>query len=227
MSTDDFRWSEEPWLVIDVETTGLDPKSGDKIVELSAVEFNGGVPGEIKSWLINPNRDIPEEVSALHGITCDTVKGAPTIEDVADEFLEFASKFKVYVAYNWPFDNKFLSAAFGSAWDDITETGVVVDPLVIVRLDEVGRWWSGKGRHKLTNVAGRLLAGAAIDDIIEKAHSASADALMAGYVLWHLREHVHVSAEEVDEFIKIARKQESLRYNKWLSAKKRKEAATQ
>lgn len=94
------------FVVFDTETTGLSG-SRDRIVELSAIRFVGGVPTEIFETFINPEREISPEASAINHITNDMVANAPTISEVLPSFEAFVGKSPL-VAHNLEFDIKFL-----------------------------------------------------------------------------------------------------------------------
>lgn len=100
------------FIAFDVETTGLSAIAC-KLVELSAVRFNlTGTEMEIFSTLIDPECQIPPEVTRVHGITDEMVKGAPMIREVVPNFLEFIGNGdSVLLAHNAPFDVGFLRVA--------------------------------------------------------------------------------------------------------------------
>jgi len=97
---------EGTFVVFDIETTGLDPKL-EKIVEIGAVKIKNGIFTETFSSLINPQRPIPPEATAVHGITNEDVKEKPTIDLVLPDFYKFV-KDSTLVAHNLPFDIGFL-----------------------------------------------------------------------------------------------------------------------
>ena len=94
----------------DTETTGLDPDAGDRLVEIGCVELiDNKRTGKYFHEIINPERDIPEEVVKIHGISNDKVKDKPTFKDIVDDLLEFIGN-STLVAHNAPFDMKFLNS---------------------------------------------------------------------------------------------------------------------
>lgn len=97
------------FVVIDTETTGLSARS-DGIVELSAIRFEEFHPVAGWTTLVDPGRRIPPEASAVNNITDAMVSGAPTIDQVAQSFLDFCGSAPI-VGYNLPFDFKMLYAA--------------------------------------------------------------------------------------------------------------------
>ncbi len=98
-----------PLTVFDVETTGLDPRSGHRIVEIAGVRVENGVIAEDAPFisLVNPERAIPWETKQIHKISDEDVADAPTIEEVLPQFLAFAQG-SILVAHNASFDMGFL-----------------------------------------------------------------------------------------------------------------------
>jgi DNA polymerase-3 subunit epsilon len=97
-------------IVIDTETTGLDPHSGHRIVEIAALELFHHVPtGRKFHCYVNPERDMPEDAYAVHGLSTEFLAGHPPFATVADEFLEFVGVDPL-VIHNAEFDLAFLNA---------------------------------------------------------------------------------------------------------------------
>lgn len=118
--------SDLDFIAFDVETTGLSAIAC-KLVELSAVRFRlSGGEMEIFSELINPECEIPLEVTRIHGITDEMVKNSPTNKEVIPKFLEFVgSKPCVLVAHNAPFDVGFLKVAVARLGINVPELKVL------------------------------------------------------------------------------------------------------
>ena len=77
-------------IVLDTETTGLDPDQGHKIVEIGCVELMNHMPtGRTFQVYLNPGREMDAEVIAVHGITNEFLKDKPKFKEVADKFIEF------------------------------------------------------------------------------------------------------------------------------------------
>mgnify|MGYP001597388782 CR=1 FL=1 len=106
-----------PLTVFDVETTGLDPRRGHRIVEIAALRIENEMIDEMLSFvsLVNPDRDIPWEARQVNKITDEQVRGAPGIEEVLPKFLEFAGG-SVLVAHNARFDMGFLECEKDVCW---------------------------------------------------------------------------------------------------------------
>ena len=97
-------------IVIDTETTGLDPAAGHRVVEIACVELLNHVPtGRVFHALVDPERDVPEEAVAVHGITTEEVRGKPLFVSIATELLTFLGGDPL-VAHNAEFDLNFLNA---------------------------------------------------------------------------------------------------------------------
>lgn len=97
-------------IVLDTETTGFDPAAGDRLVEIGCVELVNHLPtGKTYHIYINPERDIPPEATAVHGITNEFVKDKPTFGEIVGEFMDFIADSRL-VIHNAEFDMKFLNA---------------------------------------------------------------------------------------------------------------------
>ncbi|MXQ08242.1 DNA polymerase III subunit epsilon [Alphaproteobacteria bacterium GH1-50] len=100
-------------IVLDTETTGFDPETGDRIVEIGAVELRGHVPtGQTYHQYINPERSMPDEAFQVHGLGDDFLRDKPVFKDIAQAFLDFVGDAKL-VIHNAAFDMKFLNAELG------------------------------------------------------------------------------------------------------------------
>jgi DNA polymerase III subunit epsilon len=100
-------------IVLDTETTGLDPLQGHRIVEIGAVELFNHIPtGNTYHTFINPQRDVPREAEAVHGLSGEFLKDKPVFAQIAGEFLEFIGE-TVLIIHNASFDVGFLNAELG------------------------------------------------------------------------------------------------------------------
>ena len=121
-------------IVLDTETTGLDPFNGDKIVEIGCVELENHLPtGRTYHQYINPMRSMSEEVIAVHGLTEEFLSDKPVFKDIADEFLAFVGDDAKLVIHNAAFDMKFLNAELAFADKPQLSYDRVVDTLIIAR----------------------------------------------------------------------------------------------
>jgi DNA polymerase-3 subunit epsilon len=97
-------------IVIDTETTGLDPQAGHRIVEIAALELMHHVPtGRKFHRYVNPERDMPEDAYAVHGLTAEFLADHPRFASVADDFLAFVGADPL-VIHNAEFDIAFMNA---------------------------------------------------------------------------------------------------------------------
>lgn len=120
-------------IVLDTETTGFDPETGDRIVEIGAVELIGHVPsGRTYHQYINPERAMPKDAFEVHGLGDDFLRDKPVFKSVAKDFLEFVADAKL-VIHNAAFDMKFINAEL--RWLGLTPLPMerAVDTLEIAR----------------------------------------------------------------------------------------------
>ncbi|GBR49782.1 DNA polymerase III subunit epsilon [Neokomagataea thailandica] len=97
-------------ILFDTETTGFDPDTGDRIIEIAALELVDDLPtGEQYHVLIDPERDIPPEATKVHGFRIEDLQGKPKFPEIADGFLAFIGDSRM-IAHNAPFDFKFVNA---------------------------------------------------------------------------------------------------------------------
>ncbi|MEQ8284252.1 DNA polymerase III subunit epsilon [Thalassospira sp.] len=98
-------------IVLDTETTGLDPYSDHRLVEIGCIELINHMPtGRQYHQYINPQRPMPIEAFNVHGLGDDFLKDQPVFAEVADDFLEFIGDDSILVIHNAAFDMKFLNA---------------------------------------------------------------------------------------------------------------------
>lgn len=101
-------------VVLDTETTGLNANGGDKIVEIGAIEYINGEKNDVFYHLINPERDIPQEVIDIHGIDNDSVEDEKKFYQIADDFLNFIED-TVVIIHNSVFDVGFINSELEAA----------------------------------------------------------------------------------------------------------------
>ena len=120
-------------IVLDTETTGLEPAEGHRIVEIGAVELHNHVPtGRTYHQYINPGRDMPAEAFAVHGISAEFLSDKPPFEAISDAFLAFVGDARL-VIHNASFDMKFLNAELRWARRPPIAPDRAVDTLEIAR----------------------------------------------------------------------------------------------
>jgi DNA polymerase-3 subunit epsilon len=97
-------------IVLDTETTGLDPNSGDRIVEIGCIELINHIPsGRTYHQYINPERDMPVEAYNVHGLSTDFLMSYPIFSAIVDTFLEFIDD-GLLIIHNADFDMGFINA---------------------------------------------------------------------------------------------------------------------
>ena len=100
-------------IVMDTETTGLDPDKGDRIVEIGGVELLNHMPtGRTYHQYINPERAMSQEAFEVHGLGDEFLSDKPVFKSIAQDFLEFVGDAKL-VIHNASFDMKFINAELG------------------------------------------------------------------------------------------------------------------
>jgi len=100
-------------IILDTETTGLDPQKGDRLIEIGCIELINRIPsGREFHCFINPERDVPREAEAVHGISTDFLKDKPKFAEVAGGFLDFIAGDGL-VIHNAAFDIGFLNFELG------------------------------------------------------------------------------------------------------------------
>lgn len=98
-------------IIFDTETTGLDPKTGDRLVEIGCIEIVNRVPtGETFHCYFNPDRDMPAAAEAVHGLSISFLSDKPRFHERAADFLEFIGEEAKLVAHNAGFDFGFVNS---------------------------------------------------------------------------------------------------------------------
>ena len=99
-------------ILFDTETTGLEPHLGHRVIEVAALELMNDLPtGRHFHALVDPERDIPDDATRIHGFTLADLAGKPSFAEIVDDLLEFFGEAKL-IAHNAPFDFAFLDAEF-------------------------------------------------------------------------------------------------------------------
>jgi DNA polymerase-3 subunit epsilon len=120
-------------VLFDTETTGLDPLIGDRIIEIAALELFNDLPtGRRLHLLVDPQRDIPEEATRVHGFTRSHLHGKPVFGDVAPQVMAFFADSPL-VAHNAPFDFGFLNAELSRVGLPALERGRMIDTLTMAK----------------------------------------------------------------------------------------------
>lgn len=120
-------------IVLDTETTGLDPTYGHRLVEIGCIELINYLPsGSTYHTYINPERDVPKEAAEVHGLKQEFLKDFPIFKEIHSEFLDFIADSELII-HNAPFDMKFLNAELKSVSTKVLSHKRVIDTLKIAR----------------------------------------------------------------------------------------------
>jgi DNA polymerase-3 subunit epsilon len=120
-------------IVFDTETTGLDPFQGHRMVEIGCIELMNRFPtGRVFHRYFNPDRDMPAEAFAVHGLSVEFLKDKPRFAEVADELAAFIED-AALVAHNALFDLSFLNAELERCAKQAVARDRLVDTLMLAR----------------------------------------------------------------------------------------------
>jgi len=153
-------------IVLDTETTGLDPFQGHRLVEIGCIELLNRIPtGQTFHRYLNPERSMPEEAFAVHGLTDGFLKDKPLFAEVAEELIAFLGEAPL-VIHNAGFDVGFLNAELERAGRPLIARERMIDTLMIARRKHPG------GSNRLDDLCARY----AIDNSRRTKHGALLDA---------------------------------------------------
>lgn len=125
-------------IILDTETTGLDPAKGDRIVEVGAVELLNHLPtGRTFHVYINPERDMPKEAEAVHGLSSTFLRDKPVFASIVQDFMDFLGD-DVLIIHNASFDMAFINAELAFVRMPSIPPERVVDTLHIARQKHPG-----------------------------------------------------------------------------------------
>jgi DNA polymerase-3 subunit epsilon len=156
-------------IMLDTETTGLSPATGDRIVEIGCVELvNRKLTGNNKHFYLNPERDSDEGALKVHGLTTEFLSDKPTFSQVADDFLDYIKGADEVIIHNAPFDVGFLEAELQRAGKNrfTSVAGKIVDSLALAKHQYPGK------RNSLDALCDRL----GVDNSARQLHGALLDA---------------------------------------------------
>jgi len=155
-------------VVLDTETTGLNAKGDDRLIEIGCVEIVNRVPtGKEYHCYINPQRDVPSEAEAIHGLSTDFLRDKKSFHEIADEFLAFIAD-DTLVIHNAPFDIGFLNAELERINYQTLTMDRVIDTLAIARRKHPGGSNNLDAlckRYKIDN-SKRIKHGALMDSLL-------------------------------------------------------------
>lgn len=152
-------------IALDTETTGLDPNSGHRIVEIGCVEMIDRIKtGEVFHVYLNPERDMPEEAFRVHGLSAEFLADKPKMAAVADDFLNFIQDSPL-VIHNAQFDMKFINYELKKLGKDIIPMTRSVDTVIMARRKFPGSPANLDALCKRFNIdlSARTLHGALLD----------------------------------------------------------------
>ncbi len=154
-------------IVLDTETTGLDPLRGDRLVEIGCVELINHMPtGQVYHCYLNPERDMPQEAFAVHGLSSAFLSDKPLFSAVAGEFLAFIGEDTPLIIHNASFDIGFINAELGRLARSAIARERLVDTLLLARRKHPG----------VSNRLDDLCSRYAIDNSKRTKHGALLDA---------------------------------------------------
>lgn len=126
-------------IIFDTETTGLDPRSGDRMVEIGCIEMVNRVPTENTfHCYFNPDRDMPAGAEAVHGLSIAFLSDKPRFHEKAAEFLEFIGEEAMLVAHNAGFDFGFVNAELDMCGLPALSRDRMVDTVALARARHPG-----------------------------------------------------------------------------------------
>lgn len=126
-------------IILDTETTGLDPNAGHRIVEIGCVELINMIPtGKVYHQYINPERSMPQEAFAIHGLGTDFLSKHPNFQHIVSDFVNFIDIDSEIVIHNASFDMKFLDWEMTQTGHALIDRSRVIDSLLIARKQNPG-----------------------------------------------------------------------------------------
>jgi len=190
-------------IILDTETTGLDPKDGHKVIEIGGVEMiNKVLTGNKFHYYVNPERDVPQDAYRIHGISSEFLQDKPLFRDIAHEFINFINNAKL-VIHNAQFDIKFLNYELTLLNLPSIDLAEVIDTLIIAK-----RAFPG-ARVNLDALCKRFK----VDNTNRQFHGALKDAYLLSEVYVELSggRQVSFSLREIEENI-IIKEEQAIKY---------------
>lgn len=185
----DKKINETDFLIFDVETTGLNPKAGDRIIEIAAIRYRDGKKYDSFSSLINPQREISPAAYAVNHITQDMVDSAPLSLEVLPKFLDFIGK-SCLCGYNVGFDIGFLENELKLEGRTLDNNTAIVDIIPMAR-----RFLNNLNSYSLSNVSKYLGINA------PQEHRALSDCEMTVEVFAQLLSRI--SSKGIEDFLQF------------------------
>lgn len=191
-------------ICLDTETTGLDPRSGHKIIEIACIEIVNKVrSGKVFHTYVNPRRDVPNEAFKIHGISTEFLQDKPIFDHIAPKFLEFIKDAKLII-HNAAFDIKFLNHELNTIGLLPLSTEHVIDSLLLARNKFPGASNSLDGLCKRFNIdlSKRDKHGALLDtELLVDVYVELMGGVQSGMAFGAEKNDVKIAAENSDEFV--------------------------
>ena len=163
-------------IILDTETTGLSPIDGHRIVEIGAVELQNQLPtGRVFHAYLNPEREMPKEAEAIHGLSAAFLRDKPNFKLISKEFLDFVAE-DVLVIHNASFDMAFINSELGYCGIAMIPPDRVIDTLLLAR----------KAHPMGPNSLDALCKRYGVDNSRRTKHGALLDAELLAEVYLHL-----------------------------------------
>ncbi len=163
-------------IILDTETTGLDPLHGDRVIEVAAVELVNLLPtGNVFHRLVDPERDIPAEATRIHGFTNADLAGKPRFPSIVEDLVAFLGDSPV-IAHNAPFDFGFLDAEFRRCGAPPLDRSRMIDSLALAKQRYPG----------MPNSLDALCRRLGVDNSMRAAHNAILDCRLLAQVYLEL-----------------------------------------
>jgi DNA polymerase III subunit epsilon len=163
-------------VILDTETTGLDPLQGDRVIEIAAVELVNLLPtSAVFHRLVDPERDIPAEATRIHGFTNADLAGKPRFAEIIEELVGFLGDAPI-IAHNAPFDFGFLDAEFRRCGAMPLDRGRMIDSLALAKQRYPG----------MPNSLDALCRRLGVDNSMRAAHNAILDCRLLAEVYLEL-----------------------------------------
>lgn len=125
-------------IIFDTETTGLDPRTGDRLVEIGCIEMvNRVTTGATFHCYFNPDRDMPAAAEAVHGLSAAFLSDKPRFHEKAAEFLDFIGD-SMLVAHNAGFDFGFINMELEACGLDPVDRSRMIDTVALARVRHPG-----------------------------------------------------------------------------------------
>ena len=200
-------------IVLDTETTGFDPQQGHRVVEIGCIELFNHIPtGKTFHKYCNPERDMPAEAFAVHGLGDDFLRGQPLFADVVEGLVEFLGDEAPIIAHNAEFDMRFVNFELGKCGLAKLPMTRGIDTVMMARTKFPGAPASLDALCKRFNIdnGSRTLHGALLDaQLLAEVYleliggrqadlmlaEANEDAALAAIEIVHRVARVHVASE--------------------------------